>query len=119
MSFFLVCLVLLPYKLSQTSTMVIKLLFFLQDSNGVPYKSAMDTARRVFEEGKLKHIASLLPNAEGANVPKNFEMLFRGSLGPYGIFFSGVGPRVTWISIGGFVFFGAYEKAKQTLIYAM
>jgi hypothetical protein len=24
--------------------------------------------------------------------------------------FSGVGPRVTWISIGGFVFFGVYEK---------
>ena len=78
----------------------------------------MDTARRVLEEGKSKHAASLLSN-EAKNVPKSFEMLFRGSLGPYGIFFSGVGPRVTWISIGGFVFFGAYEKAKQTLIYAM
>jgi len=26
---------------------------------------------------------------------------------------SGVGPRVGWISIGGFVFFGAYEKAME------
>jgi hypothetical protein len=25
------------------------------------------------------------------------------------------GPRVMWISIGGFVFFGSYEKAKQLL----
>jgi len=29
--------------------------------------------------------------------------------------FAGVTPRVTWISIGGAVFFGVYEKAKQTL----
>ena len=26
--------------------------------------------------------------------------------------FSGVAPRVMWIGIGGFVFFGAYEKSK-------
>jgi len=29
--------------------------------------------------------------------------------------FSGVGPRVTWISIGGAVFFGVYEKVKSVL----
>jgi len=29
--------------------------------------------------------------------------------------FKGVGPRVTWISIGGAVFFGALEKAKELL----
>ena len=29
--------------------------------------------------------------------------------------FKGVGPRVTWISIGGAVFFGALEKAKSLL----
>lgn len=29
--------------------------------------------------------------------------------------FSGIGPRVMWISIGGFVFFGAYEKVVHVL----
>ena len=29
--------------------------------------------------------------------------------------FSGVTPRVLWISLGGFIFFGAYEKAKKLL----
>ena len=32
-----------------------------------------------------------------------------------GSLFKGVGPRVTWISIGGAVFFGALEKAKSLL----
>jgi hypothetical protein len=32
------------------------------------------------------------------------------------LLFTGVMPRVTWIGIGGFVFFGAYEKSKQTLL---
>lgn len=31
------------------------------------------------------------------------------------VFFSGVQPRVMWISIGGFVFFGAYEGFKSVL----
>lgn len=29
--------------------------------------------------------------------------------------FSGIGPRVGWISIGGFVFFGAYEKSMELM----
>ena len=29
--------------------------------------------------------------------------------------FRGIEPRVMWIGIGGFVFFGAYEKTKQIL----
>jgi len=33
-----------------------------------------------------------------------------------GTLWSGVGPRTLWISIGGFVFFGAYEKAKDVLM---
>jgi len=28
---------------------------------------------------------------------------------------SGMGPRVMWISIGGFVFFGVYEDARRLL----
>ncbi|CAJ1418850.1 unnamed protein product [Effrenium voratum] len=29
--------------------------------------------------------------------------------------FRGIGPRVTWITVGGFIFFGAYEGAQKTL----
>lgn len=29
--------------------------------------------------------------------------------------FAGAGPRTLWISLGGFIFFGAYEKAKRIL----
>jgi solute carrier family 25 S-adenosylmethionine transporter 26 len=32
------------------------------------------------------------------------------------IFFSGIQPRVMWISIGGFVFFGAYETYRSFLM---
>merc|ERR1712107_521003 len=32
--------------------------------------------------------------------------------------FSGLAPRTFWISLGGFVFFGAYEKALQLLPYS-
>ena len=30
-------------------------------------------------------------------------------------FLRGIGPRVLWISLGGFVFLGVYEKVKLTL----
>ena len=49
------------------------------DAEGVKYKGTMDAIRRI--------------NAEGGA----------------GRFFAGVGPRTMWISIGGCVFFGAYE----------
>lgn len=32
--------------------------------------------------------------------------------------FSGVGPRVMWIGIGGFVFFGVYEDCRRLLTKA-
>lgn len=32
-----------------------------------------------------------------------------------GALFSGITPRVMWIGIGGFVYFGAYEQAKRIL----
>lgn len=31
------------------------------------------------------------------------------------VFFAGVQPRVMWISIGGFVFFGAYEQVHKLI----
>mmetsp|Transcript_8306 Transcript_8306/g.12302 ORF Transcript_8306/g.12302 Transcript_8306/m.12302 type:complete len:299 (+) Transcript_8306:82-978(+) len=56
-----------------------------QDTNGKLYKNAFDVVQRVASE-------------EG---PKTF--------------LSGIQPRVMWISIGGFVFFGAYEGFKSIL----
>ncbi|KAI9208878.1 mitochondrial carrier domain-containing protein [Polychytrium aggregatum] len=34
----------------------------------------------------------------------------------YRALFSGIGPRVTWISIGGCIFLGVYEAARKTLV---
>mmetsp|Transcript_31725 Transcript_31725/g.94937 ORF Transcript_31725/g.94937 Transcript_31725/m.94937 type:complete len:316 (-) Transcript_31725:154-1101(-) len=57
-----------------------------KDKNGVAYRSALDVARRTVAE-------------EGA-----------------GAMLSGLQPRVMWISIGGFVFFGAYEWYRSILL---
>jgi solute carrier family 25 (mitochondrial S-adenosylmethionine transporter), member 26 len=56
------------------------------DKNGVPYAHAMDVWKRTVAE-------------------EGMEAMFRG-----------IQPRVMWISIGGFVFFGAYEGYKSILI---
>ena len=58
------------------------------DAQGVSYKGAMDVYSRVLRD-------------EGAAT-----------------LFSGIQPRVMWIGIGGFVFFGAYEGAKTQLLKA-
>ncbi|TMW63382.1 hypothetical protein Poli38472_002323 [Pythium oligandrum] len=55
-----------------------------KDAKGVPYTGTVDTFTRVYREEGVKRL------------------------------FSGVGPRTMWISIGGFVFFGMYEKATET-----
>lgn len=59
------------------------------DAAGVPYKHAWDTLTRLYAEGKTR------PG------------------GPKSVFFAGIQPRVMWISIGGFFFFGAYEQSKK------
>merc|ERR1719491_678130 len=51
-----------------------------RDKDGVVYKSAMDVAGRLLREEGWRR------------------------------FLSGIEPRVMWISIGGFVYFGAYEN---------
>jgi solute carrier family 25 S-adenosylmethionine transporter 26 len=56
------------------------------DKEGKLYQSATDVIRRTYQEG-------------GAVV-----------------FLSGIQPRVMWISIGGFVFFGAYEGFKSAVL---
>jgi solute carrier family 25 S-adenosylmethionine transporter 26 len=43
------------------------------------------------------------------------DVIRRTSMEGHGVFFSGIQPRVMWISIGGFVFFGAYEGFKKAL----
>lgn len=58
------------------------------DKDGKLYKGIMDVVRRT---------ASERPDRK------------------YAVFFSGIQPRVMWISIGGFVFFGAYEGCKKSL----
>jgi solute carrier family 25 S-adenosylmethionine transporter 26 len=55
------------------------------DKEGTPYKSAKDVIQRTYR-------------GEGGKV-----------------FLSGIQPRVMWMSIGGFVFFGAYEGFKASL----
>ena len=57
------------------------------DKNGIHYKGASDVVQRLMHE-------------EGSK-----------------IFLSGIQPRVMWISIGGFVFFGAYETYRSRLMW--
>lgn len=66
------------------------------DKHGVAYTGGMDTIRKLHEEsmGFTRGPEAVSKNA---------------ALGR--VFFAGVGPRVMWISIGGFIFFGAYEQA--------
>ena len=68
------------------------------DSAGKPYLGAIDTFKRVAQEGQA-NVRAGLP-----------------SKGALQLLFAGVEPRVVWISIGGFVFFGAYEAAKKMLM---
>lgn len=56
------------------------------DKNGIHYKSAYDVLKRTYTE-------------EG-----------------YTALLSGIQPRVFWISLGGFIFFGAYESFRTILM---
>ena len=60
----------------------------------MPYRGVVDTFTRIL--------------AEGSSDPATSGWRWR-------VFFRGVGPRVLFISIGGFVFFGAYERAGYLL----
>jgi len=65
------------------------------DAQGKPYTGALNTLKRVVQEGRTGA-------ATGGRTATQ-------------LLFAGVEPRVMWISIGGFVFFGAYEAAKKFL----
>ena len=60
-----------------------------KDKNGIIYKNAFDVGKRIVRE-------------EG-----------------WRTFLSGIEPRVMWISIGGFVFFGAYEEYRALTMKAL
>lgn len=83
---------------------------------GRPYKGITDTLLRVIAEGDENHNPH--PNTSASSPsepPKRLPSTIR-SLKPL---FAGIQPRVMWISIGGFVFFGAYEQAKTFLLMLM
>jgi solute carrier family 25 S-adenosylmethionine transporter 26 len=63
-----------------------------KDIHGREYRGMMDTIQRISQEG-----AELSPQ--------------QPLKGKCKVFFSGVQPRVMWIGIGGFIFFGAYEQS--------
>jgi solute carrier family 25 S-adenosylmethionine transporter 26 len=56
------------------------------DSQGVAYKSARDVFSRILQQEGWQRL------------------------------FSGIAPRVTWISIGGFVYFGAYNYSRSVYL---
>ena len=66
----------------------------------MPYNGVMDTCRRLLAESRSENSATYSKSP------------MWGSLR---VFFRGVEPRVMWIGIGGFVFFGAYEQAATLL----
>ena len=39
----------------------------------------------------------------------------RGAQEGWASLFRGIGPRVGWITVGGYIFFGAYEQAQELL----
>ena len=67
------------------------------DRAGVPYHGVKDVIQRLMNE----------ESSSGGSGGK-----WNGS----SIFFRGIQPRVMWISIGGFVFFGAYESFRACLM---
>lgn len=75
-----------------------------QDAEGVAYKGPVDTFHRLRIEGNRRL------RDHNSNTANSLEHAPANRLGMR-IFLSGLGPRVMWISIGGFVFFGAYEQA--------
>eukprot|EP01043_Picozoa_sp_COSAG02_P011606 COSAG02_NODE_430_length_22462_cov_52.755042_12_plen_292_part_00 len=57
-----------------------------KDKQGRAYRGMLPTLQRIYVEGGLAGL------------------------------FAGVGPRVAWMSVGGFVFLGSYEQAKASLM---
>eukprot|EP01040_Poterioochromonas_malhamensis_P003815 gene3815-4075_t len=70
-----------------------------KDKHGVAYNGMVDTIRRISLEANDVSTSS-------TSTPLQRQVR---------VFFAGLGPRVMWISIGGFIFFGAYEQSARLL----
>lgn len=69
---------------------------------------------RLMLSSQTSHITSQgVYTSSSLSIPSILSSLYKE--GGMTVLFSGVVPRVTWISMGGFVFFGAYEKASKHL----
>lgn len=97
------------------------------DARGVAYLGVGDTLSRLIQEGMHGDVPSSLStplassstaagvsSAPGAAVSSGHSAS-GGLRGVARVLFAGVQPRVMWIGIGGFVFFGAYEQAKRLM----
>ena len=82
------------------------------DAHGVPYTGGISTLVRVYNEGVLKAKAEATGVSQPEVVRGDALLYKRGGLNAV---FTGITPRVTWISIGGCVFFGAFETFKYLL----
>ena len=79
------------------------------DSKGIPYSSVYDTLVRLYHEGSSQNVTDTTDKL-------NKGWTFKKSRFSYlKVFFAGIQPRVMWISIGGFFFFGAYEQSTHLL----
>eukprot|EP00461_Guttulinopsis_vulgaris_P003881 UN03882 len=96
------------------------------DPYGNPYQSnPISTMQRIFKEGcrsakydAMKVEQNIAVDPKIMSDPLKHPELTLGDLGKYykggmSTLFRGVAPRVTWISIGGCVYFGAFETYKN------
>ena len=75
-----------------------------KDKHGVAYNGMIDTIRRISLEAN--DVSTSSSSSSTTSTPLQRQVR---------VFFAGLGPRVMWISIGGFIFFGAYEQSARLL----
>lgn len=93
------------------------------DARGVPYRGSLATILRVYQEGAAAAAASTSPPpavttaGAPAGAPAATPVVTPAARVAGGVraLFAGVTPRVAWITLGGSVFFGAFEGFKSLL----
>lgn len=70
------------------------------------YENAFDTVRKLYVES--------IGVSPSQNPQSSVDVKVAGR-GMANVFLAGLRPRVIWISLGGFFFFGAYEQASLFL----
>jgi hypothetical protein len=102
-------------SLARSTTLTIRLCNSVPtvDSTGRAYDGGIvDTLRRVVADGRR-------PALEAADAGRYYGTGAKKAADVARALFAGVTPRVTWIGVGGFIFFGAYETAKTRLNIAV